>query len=87
MPILISLFTAVIPINYSNEFQEDFEVTIQINFKVSICSVWLPYSIDINPCKYITWGFVKDIKRNNIQNMEQLKGDISTAPKIMVLMF
>jgi hypothetical protein len=92
MTILISSFTAVIPINYSSEFQEGFEANMQINFTVSICSVWirlfwLPYSIDINPCEYITRGFVKDIKRGNIQNMGQLKGDISIAPKIFVLMF
>jgi hypothetical protein len=31
--------------------------------------------------------FVKDIKRNNIKNMEQLKGDISITPKILVLNF
>jgi hypothetical protein len=55
MPIFISLFTAVIPINYSSEFQEGFEATTQINFKVSTCSVWISLALatDINPCNIL----------------------------------
>jgi hypothetical protein len=41
---------------------------------------WPPYSLDLNPCDYLLWGFLKNnVYWNNPHTVEELKREITAA--------